>query len=235
MSDHSKALKKVSTSAEIDGFIKRSATLPLSTSNKRGRLLFALDATASREPTWDSASDLQCRMFANTKALGSLSVQLCYFFGYKQFKYTPWLEDSMRLTGVMGDVRCMAGATQISRVFQHALAETMAQRVHALVYIGDCIEESIDYLGELAGQLKLHGTPVFIFHEGSDSYATDGFRQIARLSGGAYAPFNLSSVGALEALLSAAAAFSIGGADALQHLPESQLKYAKLLEQQLRG
>lgn len=235
MGKNSKALKSVSTTTEIANFLKQSAVLPLSPANKHGRLLFALDATASREPTWDSASHIQCHMFSNTQALGALCVQLCYYFGYKQFKYTPWLEDSKRLTAVMGEVSCMGGATQISRVLKHALAETRAQRVQALVFIGDCIEEPIDQLCGLAGQLKLHGTPVFVFHEGNDLSAANGFRQIARLSGGAYAPFNLASVGVLEALLSAAAAFSIGGADALQHLPESQLKYAKLLEQQLRG
>src|SRR3546814_9870581 len=40
---------------------------------RRGRLIFAMDATASREPTWDRACRLQGEMFKETAALGGRS------------------------------------------------------------------------------------------------------------------------------------------------------------------
>jgi hypothetical protein len=42
----------------------------------RGRLIFALDATASREPTWDMAAQLQASMFEQAAMIGGLDVQL---------------------------------------------------------------------------------------------------------------------------------------------------------------
>ena len=43
-----------------------------------GRLLFAMDATASREPSWDQACHLQAEMFGATDGLGGLEVQLVF-------------------------------------------------------------------------------------------------------------------------------------------------------------
>jgi hypothetical protein len=42
------------------------------------RLIFALDATASREPTWDSACRIQGEIFEATAAIGGLDLQLAY-------------------------------------------------------------------------------------------------------------------------------------------------------------
>ncbi|MCL6414854.1 VWA domain-containing protein [Aestuariirhabdus sp. Z084] len=233
MGGRSKALKPHSSSTEIERFLQRSDSLPLLSSSCRGRLIFALDATASREPTWDRASHIQSQMFANTRALGELYVQLCYYRGYHQFKGSRWMSDSKGLLEVMEGVRCLGGQTQIARVLQHALDESRNQPVQGLVFIGDCVEEPVDLLCDLAGQLKICGTPVFVFHEGHDVVASAAFRQIARISGGAYAPFNLNSASALESLLSAVAAFSIGGIPALEKLAGQHCEQVKLIKQQL--
>jgi len=201
----------------VQAFLSRLQTLPRG--GPRGRLLFAIDATASRQPTWDRACALQGEMFAATRDLGGLAIQLAYFRGYREFAATPFLTDATELTRRMTGVQCLGGQTQIGRVLEHALAETKRERVAALVFVGDAMEEAVDPLCHLAGQLGLHGTPGFLFQEGHDPVAGDAFRQMARLSGGAWAPFDSASADALKALLRAVAVFAAGGRAALERLP----------------
>lgn len=49
--------------------------------------------------------------------------------------------------------------------------------------------------------------------------AANAFRQIAKVSGGAYAPFDSGAAGALRDLLRAVAVFAAGGRAALAGLP----------------
>ena len=93
----------------------------------------------------------------------------------------------------MRQVSCAGGFTQISKVLSHARRESAAAKVNALIYVGDCMEEDVDRLAALAGELGMIGTPVFVFQEGRDSKAERAFREIARLSRGAYAPFDAGS------------------------------------------
>ena len=97
-----------------------------------------------------------------------------------------------------------------------AIKESKINQVNALVFIGDVIEEDIDDLGHLAGQLGLINTPVFVFQDGGEPVSRMGFEQIARLSNGAYCPFDASSAGQLSELLKAVAIFSAGGRTALE-------------------
>jgi hypothetical protein len=115
----------------------------------------------------------------------------------------------------MTAVTCLAGQTQIAKVLKQTIKETREKEVNALVFVGDCMEEDIDELGQLAGELGLLGVPCFMFHEGSDPIARNAFQQIARLSGGAFAPFDSSSPQQLRDLLSAVAVFAAGGRKAL--------------------
>jgi hypothetical protein len=61
--------------ANIDAFVQRSRALQAITRSQaqRCRLVFALDATASRQPTWDIAMQLQGEMF---EEVSNLDVQL---------------------------------------------------------------------------------------------------------------------------------------------------------------
>lgn len=208
-------------SSAVQAFLDRVRTLPQAHagSGRRGRLMFAIDATASRQPTWDRACALQGEMFAATRDLGGLEIQLAYYRGYKEFAATPFLADAAELTRRMAGVRCLGGQTQIGRVLEHALAETRRIRVNALVFVGDAVEEAVDPLAHLAGQLGLHGTPCFLFQEGGSSAVADILRQLATLSGGAWAPFDAASAGALRDLLRAVAVFAAGGTAALARLP----------------
>lgn len=202
---------------DINAFLSQVAKLPpVNKSGQRGRLIFALDATASREATWDQAMQLQAHMFTSTQALGGLQVQLAYFRGFAEFRASDWLLDSNRLLSLMTGIRCEAGITKIEQLLAHALRETRQHKVHAVVYIGDCVEESIDVLCQKAGELGLLNVPLFVFQEGSDSNAQRCFQDMARLSGGAWAPFDHASADQLRDLLKAVAVYASGGLKALQ-------------------
>ncbi|NOG68997.1 VWA domain-containing protein [Roseicella sp. DB1501] len=208
-------------SAAVAAFLQRVEAMPQArpAAGRRGRLVFAIDATASRQPTWDRACQLQGEMFGATRDLGGLAIQLAYYRGFREFAATPFLADAAELTRRMAGVQCLGGQTQIQRLLEHVLAETRRERVNALVFVGDAVEEAVDPLCHVAGQLGLHGTPVFCFHEGGHPEAAAALRQVARLSGGAYAPFDAASAAALRELLRAVAVYAAGGRQALVRLP----------------
>ena len=205
-----------SSGTEIDAFLRKIARAPaIRKPGECGRLIFAMDATASREPSWDRACHIQGEMFKETSALGGLEIQLVYYRGFGECKASPWVANSTELLRRMTAVMCLAGHTQIGKVLKHALKEAKKRKVGALVFVGDSIEEDIDRLGHLAGELGLLGLPCFMFHEGPDPLARMAFQQIARLSGGAYCPFDATSAQQLRDLLSAVAVYAAGGRKAL--------------------
>lgn len=216
MTSDRKDIRSGADPGAVDAFLRQVATTPRrGPLGTVGRLIFALDATASRQPTWDQAMRIQSAMFTETRSLGGLSVQLCHYGGVMAFHASPWCGEARELVGLMSRVYCEAGLTQIGRVLGHALEETARNRVNALVFIGDCVEEGADDLTALAGRLGLQGLPAFVFQEGGDPVAERILRQIARLSGGAYAPFDAASPQVLRDLLSAVAVYAAGGRKAL--------------------
>jgi hypothetical protein len=235
MMDKSGKLPAKSDQAQIDAFLAKVARTPVvKTGGTRGRLIFAMDATASRGPTWDHACQIQSEMFLETDALGGLDIQLCYYRGFREFHATPWLGSSAELLAQMQDVRCAGGMTQIERVLKHTAVESKRQKVNALVFVGDCMEENIDQLCHLAGELGIIGVPAFLFHEGDDPAADRTFREIARLSAGAYCRFDSSSAQQLRDLLSAVAVYAAGGRKALQDFGQRQGGIARRLTQQVK-
>ena len=216
---------------DVDAFLRRVAAAPAPVKQgETGRLIFAMDATASREPTWDRACQIQGEMFDATASLGGLSVQLVYYRGFGECRASKWVRDSRALVRAMTAVHCLGGHTQIRKVLRHALDETHAQRVHALVFVGDAMEENVDELCAIAGELGLRGVPAFMFHEGPDPSASLAFRQIARLTNGAYLRFDASSARQLKELLGAVAVYAAGGRKALKdysrHRGEAVLQIA---------
>ncbi len=235
MADRSRKLPTKSGQAEVDAFLAKVAATPaVKQSGTRGRLIFAMDATASREPSWDRACQIQSEMFLETDSLGGLDIQLCYYRGFREFHATPWLGNSTDLLAQMKNVRCAGGITQIERVLTHGAAESREQKVNALVFVGDCMEEDIDRLCHLAGELGITGVPAFMFHEGDDAAAERTFREIARLSGGAYCRFDASSAQQLRDLLSAVAVYAAGGRNALEDFGQRQGGIARRLTQQFK-
>lgn len=205
------------SNAEVGAFLSKVAATPRPRNDPAsgGRLLFAMDATASREPTWDQACHVQSAMFEEAAALGGLNVQLCFYRGYSEFKKTTWLNNARALQGAMSKVRCLGGLTQIGRVLEYAASEHRAAKLNALVFVGDVVEENVDQLCHQAAELGMQGVRVFTFHEGPDPRARQAFEQLAKLSGGACCPFDLSSPEQLRMLLRAVAAYAAGGRAAL--------------------
>jgi hypothetical protein len=216
MAGDSKKIQRTASTGEVDAFLRQVAATPVRAGGGRGRLIFAMDATASREPTWDRAAQIQADMFSETASLGGLEIQLCYYRGILEFDASPWCSEAEVLRKRMTRVFCAAGLTQIGRVLRHAAEEAQRDRVDALVLVGDAVEENEDGLSGLAGKLGLQGLPAFVFQEGSDPTAERCFRQIARLSGGAYCHFDAGSPQALRDLLSAVAVYAAGGRKALE-------------------
>ena len=202
---------------DVQKFLSKVAAAPVrNKAGEKGRLIFALDATASRQPAWDRACHLQGEMFQETAALGGLEIQLAYYRGFGEFRASPWTAESATLLRQMSAVFCLAGETQIRKVLQHAVNESKKHAVNALVFVGDCVEEDIDKLGAVAGELGLLGVPAFVFHEGRDPMAEFAFKQIATLTNGAYCRFDAASAQTLRELLRAVAVYAAGGRLALE-------------------
>jgi hypothetical protein len=214
--------KDIDAPTDVNAFLREVAATPRQgPAGARGRLIFAMDATASREPTWDQAARIQSAMFADTQALGGLEVQLCYYRGFRELEHSDWIADSATLLQRMNRVFCAAGLTQIGRVLAHGIEEAGRGRVNALVFVGDCMEEDQEQLADLAGRLGLLGVPVFVFQEGRDPVAERSLRTVARLSGGAWCPFDAGSPQVLRDLLAAVAVYAAGGHKALTRYGET--------------
>ncbi len=223
-----------SNRAEIDAFLSQVRTAPSSKPAGAGRLMFAMDATMSRRPTWDMALAVQAEMFNAVKAIGGLDVQLVFFRGFDECRASRWVSDAAALARLMTAVDCRGGYTQIRKVLKHASREAAAGKAGALVYVGDAMEESADELCNLAGQLGLLSVPVFLFQEGQDGEARACFAEIARLTRGATCRFGPGSAAQLRELLEAVAVYAAGGRGALQDYAKGRAGPTLLLEQMLK-
>jgi hypothetical protein len=155
-------------------------------------------------------------MFREAAAIGSLDIQLIYYRGLGECRASKWVADGDTLAAIMRKIDCREGRTQIGKVLSHARSETAKAKVAAVVFVGDAMEESPDALCARAGELGLCGVPVFVFQEGDDPVAANVFRQIAKLSNGAYCRFSPGSAKELADLLRAVAAYAAGGLKALE-------------------
>lgn len=229
-------LQKSAQRTEVEEFLRKVAAMPkVAQEGARGRLIFAMDATASREPTWDRACRIQGEMFDATAGLGGLDVQLVFYRGFNECKASRWLSNGASLHAAMRAVFCVGGETQIARILRHALKEAEARRIGALVFVGDAMEEKLDELCALAGKLGLRGVPVFAFHEGTDPTAARAFKELARLTRGAYCRFDGNSADELRSLLGAVAAYAAGGRRALADYGKAKGGAALLLVHRLSG
>jgi hypothetical protein len=221
-------------SEDVAAFLEAAKQTPAPAATGRGRLIFALDATMSRQPTWDVAQRLQARMFEVAARSGGLDVQLVYYRGLSECRASRFVSDGRGLAELMSRIGVRGGETQIRRVLAHARDEAKRVKVGALVFVGDAMEENPDALAALAGELALQGVKAFMFQEGNDLAAHRVFAEIARLTGGAYSAFDDGASARLEALLRAAAAYAAGGRLALAREAESD-STARLLLSQMRG
>jgi hypothetical protein len=226
-------------SSRVTAFLEKVRTA------SRARLIFALDATQSRQPTWDLACKLQSEMFSEVAKIGGLEIQLVYYRGI-ECKLSAWTLDADELARLMRKTECEGGHTQIERVLTHVRTEHTREKVAAGIFVGDAVEEPPSKLYAAAAGL---GVPLFMFQEG-DALATpldqhgmpidappqkveQIFREIARLTNGAYARFNAGAARELAELLRAVAAFATGGLTALADLRSDSAR--KLLGQMKKG
>src|SRR5271170_179396 len=232
--DKDGALARRTGADDIAAFVEAAKRVPAPAASGRGRLIFALDATMSRQPTWDLAQTLQTKMFEAAAGLGGLDVQLVYFRGMDECRASKFVSGGQGLAELMGRIEVRGGETQIRKVLAHARDEAKRAKVGALVFVGDAMEENPERLAALAGELGLQGVKAFMFQEGSDAAARRTFSEITRLTGGAYSAFDAGASARLEALLRAAAAYAAGGHAALAREADAD-PAARLLLSQMRG
>jgi hypothetical protein len=208
--------KSAAISADLDAFLTEMTKASTQAATGTGRLIFALDATMSRQPTWDAACQMQGDMFRTVANIGGLTVQLVYYRGLDECRSSRWVTDPKQLANLMTRIDCRSGHTQIGKVLTHAERETGLLKVAAVVFVGDAFEEEADEVVPLAQQLGQLNTPAFMFQEGSNCTVEHVFREIAKASGGAYCRFDEGSADQLRELLKLVATFAVGGKAALE-------------------
>ena len=154
---------RASSSEDIAAFVARARAMSPHAAGGRGRLVFALDATMSRQPTWDMACTLQADMFREAASVGSLDIRLVYYRGLAECRATTWISDSAQLARLMGKIACQGGKTQLGKVLSETRREAVASGVRALVFVGDAMEENVDELCARAdsipaGEARLRST-----------------------------------------------------------------------------
>lgn len=186
--------------------------LPAVSTESEGRIIFGVDATASRQMTWDRAKVEQAKMFAQTHGV---KMQLVYFRGSDNFpdalgngaecQHSGWATNPATLKRLMDKVECRAGETQIERLLRHVAKANKDHPVAALMYVGDMCEEVHATVLEAARAAKVR---CFMFQEGTDYRTAELFRSIADVTGGAYASFG--SGADMGALMTVVAQYATG-------------------------
>jgi hypothetical protein len=216
------SLPSVSTRPHLEKFFSKVDPV-------RGWLIFAIDATASRQASWDTAAKLTAQMFDAVAGIGGLDIQMVYYRGVSECVASRWLSDARSLSTIMSGVMCRSGETQIEKVLAHARKEHQRQKIDGVILISDACEE---FPNELYGAAhELGSVPVFLFQEGDDRHVTEIFAKIAGITGGAIAKFDISAAQRLAELLKAVAVFAAAG---IQALAAEKSEAARLLLRQIR-
>src|SRR6266540_2394745 len=116
---------EASAAEDVSSFLEQVKRMPPveRRAGERGRLIFAMDATMSRQPTWDRALQIQSEMFIETEKIGGLDVQLIYFRGFNECRASKWVSEPSALARIMTGVDCRGGNTQIGKVLSHIRRE----------------------------------------------------------------------------------------------------------------
>lgn len=191
-----------------------------------GRLIFALDATASRQPTWDCAAKLQAQMFGAASGVSGLQVQLVFFRGV-QCQTSDWTRDANSLAAKMRKIFCESGTTQWLRVLRHIRQEHRRNPVSVAVCIGDAFEESADE----AYAAVAEAPKLVMVQEGDDPLVSAVFARLAEKTGGLHFKLGPDSTHELAELLRGLGAYAVGGPEALKRLSTNS---ARLLLAQLK-
>jgi hypothetical protein len=178
---------------------------------RRPRLVFAVDATASRQATWDSAKQITDRMFDAIP--GALDVALAVHGADQVHTWTEFGADVARFRAQAAAVRCESGHTRLCELMQRTLD---AGGVKVMSYIGDAFEESPDEAFALADRCKLRGIKLVILADQADAPTLRVFRELADRTGGALLDFRSGELDLMGEVLGAVAALAIGGRKLLE-------------------
>ncbi len=196
----------------------------------RPRLVFGFDATASREPAWNTARKVTDAL---VRALpGQLDVALAVHGGSRLHTFTDFTSDARTLRDRAAGIVCQAGATRLLAILRASLAKP---GVRVVVYIGDVYEELLGAGRRIADAMGLRGTRLIVLHDTSDPSArrdAEIFLDLARRTGGCVVPFDASAPDRLRELLAAIAAYAVGGTTLLQQ-KQNELPAAVLLLEHL--
>lgn len=173
---------------------------------RRPRLVFGVDATASREAMWESAQRITDRMFDAIP--GALDVALAVHGGSEVHTWTEFSADATRFRALAAAVRCQAGRTQLCELMQRTLD---AGGVRVMSYIGDAFEEDASEAFALADRFKLRGIKVVVLADQADEPTLRVFRELADRTGGALLDFRSGELDLMGEVLGAVAALAIGG------------------------
>ncbi len=180
----------------------------------RPRLVFGFDATASREPAWETARQVTDTLVRAVP--GQLDVALAVHGGGTLHTFTDFTSNPNTLRDRAASIRCRSGATRLLAILQRALA---APGVRAVTYIGDVYEESPTRGRRLADEMGRRGTKLFVLHDVADWTArrdAEIFLDLARRTGGCVLPFDASAPDRLRELLAAVAVYAVGGTKLLK-------------------
>ena len=185
--------------------------------NAQTRIIFSLDATASRAPTWQQAQSLHEALFDAASETSELLLQLCYFRGMATFHASPWVATATGLRQELAEVYCEGGTTQLQRLLEHCLTQHPGSTsLKAIIFVGDAVEESANVLNDIAVRCRLAKRPLYIFQEGSDEAASRIFASMAALSGGVHFSLGDNSADRLRRLLQSVIRLATGGRKALE-------------------
>lgn len=204
------------------------------TPSRRPRLVFAFDATASREPAWELARQVTDSLFRVVP--GELDIALAVHGAGAVHTFTPFSPDPHSLRDAAASVKCQAGMTALVQLMDQVLAQS---GVKVMMYTGDCFEEDPQAAYDRADSFKARGIKAIMLHDSStgDAAARHVYDEIARRTGGVCVDFHgehgTNAAGELRELLEAVAVLTLGGVKLLEQrkaaLPGAQrlLPYLK--------
>jgi hypothetical protein len=199
----------------------------------RPRLVFGIDATASREPAWAAARSVTDAL---VRALpGELDVALAVHGGSRLHTFTDFTANPNTLRDRAAGIGCIAGFTQFLPILSRALG---SPGVRVVVYIGDVFEESLGRGRKLADAMGLKAIRLIVLHDTADWNArrdAEIFLDLARRTGGCVLPFDANAPARLRELLAAVAVYAVGGEKLLEEKRGELPGATMLLEHLGRG
>jgi hypothetical protein len=197
----------------------------------RARLVFGIDATASRQRALATSAALTEEMLEAMP--GELDVALAVHGGNRVHTFTPFFTDAFMVQELVAGIRCKTGHTRMLDILERVLK---TEGVSVVVYVGDTFEEDAKRARKVATALGARGTRLIILHDTS-TYTSDGaevFSMMAKITSGAVLPFDSSALPKLRELLSAVAVLAVGGTELLvakqEAMPAARLLLAHLKE-----